>query len=452
MKALSGGLHEGTHVGGGAGGSIPSGQERTSPRRALPAGRCLGRGGMGTMCGGPRTERWAARSPSKELRFPSSIDDDEKRRLITRTLREAKAIARIRNNGAVTVFDVVDEDNRPWIVMELVEGKSLAEVIREDGGDAEARRRGGARDTRRAAFRAPRGHSAPRREAVERADLRRRPGRADRLRHRAGRGRPVDHLDRHAGGRPLEHLASGRAGTSPAPRPTCGRWAGCRTSLSRWPLRVQEGFRDRDAHLVVMTEPVEQPKNAGPLENGDDGLLKDPRSGSTTSAPGRCSARWSTPPSPGRPAGAGRTRRRSVVLPPVPDEGRAEEFGGSGGSGAKRGEEAGERLRGALRSVRKAASVAGAATAAATAAAMAVRSPAPRAGRAVRAARVVPAVPRLPVRWGAWRGWLRSLRRLPRLRRAWTCRSPPRLRRSPARSRPARARQGGGGLPEAGRA
>ena len=79
----------------------------------------------------------------KELRFPSSIDEDEKRRLITRTLREAKAIARIRNNSAVTVFDVVDEDDRPWIVMELVEGKSLAEVIREDGPlHAEARRRG----------------------------------------------------------------------------------------------------------------------------------------------------------------------------------------------------------------------------------------------------------------------------------------------------------------------
>lgn len=69
----------------------------------------------------------------KELRFPGGVEEDEKRRLITRTLREAKAIARIRNNGAVTVYDVVDEDDRPWIVMELVEGRSLAEVIRDDG-------------------------------------------------------------------------------------------------------------------------------------------------------------------------------------------------------------------------------------------------------------------------------------------------------------------------------
>ncbi|MFE3600606.1 serine/threonine-protein kinase [Streptomyces sp. NPDC059142] len=109
----------------------------SSPEGRLLAGRyrlggVLGRGGMGTV--------WRALDETlgrtvavKELRFPSSIDEDEKRRLITRTLREAKAIARIRNSGAVTVFDVVDEDDRPWIVMELVEGKSLAEAVREDG-------------------------------------------------------------------------------------------------------------------------------------------------------------------------------------------------------------------------------------------------------------------------------------------------------------------------------
>ncbi|MET9348234.1 serine/threonine-protein kinase [Streptomyces termitum] len=95
-------------------------------------GALLGRGGMGTVW--RAVDETLGRTVAvKELRFPSSIDDDEKRRLITRTLREAKAIAKIRNNGAVTVYDVVDEDDRPWIVMELIEGKSLADAVREDG-------------------------------------------------------------------------------------------------------------------------------------------------------------------------------------------------------------------------------------------------------------------------------------------------------------------------------
>ncbi|RII21024.1 Serine/threonine-protein kinase PknB [Streptomyces sp. YIM 130001] len=95
-------------------------------------GEVLGRGGMGTVW--RAVDETLGRTVAvKELRFPSAIEEDEKRRLITRTLREAKAIARIRNNGAVTVYDVVDEDDRPWIVMELIEGKSLAEVTRDDG-------------------------------------------------------------------------------------------------------------------------------------------------------------------------------------------------------------------------------------------------------------------------------------------------------------------------------
>ncbi|MEU8519690.1 serine/threonine-protein kinase [Streptomyces sp. NPDC048577] len=105
-------------------GSLLAGRYRIGP--------VLGRGGMGTVW--RAVDETLGRTVAvKELRFPNSIDEEEKRRLITRTLREAKAIARIRNNGAVTVYDVVDEDDRPWIVMELIEGKSLADAVREDG-------------------------------------------------------------------------------------------------------------------------------------------------------------------------------------------------------------------------------------------------------------------------------------------------------------------------------
>lgn len=115
---------------------VTRGADETPDGRLLAGryrlGEVLGRGGMGTVW--RAVDETLGRTVAvKELRFPTSIDEDEKRRLITRTLREAKAIARIRNNGAVTVYDVVDEDDRPWIVMELIEGKSLAEVVREDG-------------------------------------------------------------------------------------------------------------------------------------------------------------------------------------------------------------------------------------------------------------------------------------------------------------------------------
>ncbi|MFI1866299.1 serine/threonine-protein kinase [Streptomyces jumonjinensis] len=135
--AASGGAGPGRDTAGRASRSARGSGAKGDPEGRLLSGRyrlggVLGRGGMGTVW--RAVDETLGRTVAvKELRFPNSIDDEEKRRLITRTLREAKAIARIRNNSAVTVFDVVDEDDRPWIVMELVEGKSLAEVIREDG-------------------------------------------------------------------------------------------------------------------------------------------------------------------------------------------------------------------------------------------------------------------------------------------------------------------------------
>lgn len=50
-----------------------------------------------------------------------------------RALREARTAARLTHPSAVTVFDVVEEDGSPWIIMELVRARPLDRVIIEDG-------------------------------------------------------------------------------------------------------------------------------------------------------------------------------------------------------------------------------------------------------------------------------------------------------------------------------
>ncbi|RYJ01309.1 MAG: serine/threonine protein kinase, partial [Actinomycetales bacterium] len=51
-----------------------------------------------------------------------------------RAEREARLSASVRHPSVVAVYDVADdEDGREWLVMELVEGRSLAELIKESG-------------------------------------------------------------------------------------------------------------------------------------------------------------------------------------------------------------------------------------------------------------------------------------------------------------------------------
>ncbi|MER5447883.1 serine/threonine-protein kinase [Streptomyces sp. NPDC002764] len=69
----------------------------------------------------------------KELTAALYVSESDRERLLARTRAEARAAARINHSAVVTVHDVLEHDGRPWIVMELVEGYSLADAVKEQG-------------------------------------------------------------------------------------------------------------------------------------------------------------------------------------------------------------------------------------------------------------------------------------------------------------------------------
>ena len=69
----------------------------------------------------------------KELVPPPGLTDDERREMRERSLREARAIARLNHINVVRIFDVLRTDGDPWIVMEYVPSRSLQDMLAEDG-------------------------------------------------------------------------------------------------------------------------------------------------------------------------------------------------------------------------------------------------------------------------------------------------------------------------------
>lgn len=92
----------------------------------------LGRGAMGTVWAG-RDELLHRDVAIKEVVPPHGLDEDQRTALRERTLREARAAARINSSAAVTVYDVVEEDERPWIVMERLGTRTLDDMVRDGG-------------------------------------------------------------------------------------------------------------------------------------------------------------------------------------------------------------------------------------------------------------------------------------------------------------------------------
>ncbi|MFI8424951.1 protein kinase [Streptomyces sp. NPDC085479] len=95
-------------------------------------GESIGRGGMGKV--------WRAHDEVlhrvvavKELTAGRFVAEADRLVLHARTQKEARAAARISHPGVVTVHDVLEHDDRPWIVMQFVDGPSLADAVKEAG-------------------------------------------------------------------------------------------------------------------------------------------------------------------------------------------------------------------------------------------------------------------------------------------------------------------------------
>ena len=113
-------------------------QEQTAgPQARLIANRYavlreIGRGGMGVV--------WLAEDKMigrqvavKELHLPDGVPAEERDIVEQRVLREARTAGRLNDPGIVTVYDVVQENGGTFIVMELLDAPTLAEVVRERG-------------------------------------------------------------------------------------------------------------------------------------------------------------------------------------------------------------------------------------------------------------------------------------------------------------------------------
>ncbi|MGI5529845.1 serine/threonine-protein kinase [Streptomyces syringium] len=101
-----------------------AGRYRLGPR--------IGRGGMGTVWRA-NDELLAREVAVKELHVDDELSATEAQAHRDRTLREARTVAQIKHPNVIVLHDIVEQDGRPWIVMELVDGRALSDRLSAEG-------------------------------------------------------------------------------------------------------------------------------------------------------------------------------------------------------------------------------------------------------------------------------------------------------------------------------
>ncbi|PVZ05885.1 serine/threonine-protein kinase [Actinomycetospora cinnamomea] len=92
----------------------------------------VGQGAMGVVWRA-EDERLQREVALKQVWLPAGADEQARDQAHRRVFREARMIARLHHPHAIGVYDVVEHDDRPWLVMEYLPSRSLAEVIVTDG-------------------------------------------------------------------------------------------------------------------------------------------------------------------------------------------------------------------------------------------------------------------------------------------------------------------------------
>ena len=82
----------------------------------------LGRGGMGVV--------YLATDPALGRRVAIKMLTEDNEELRERFAREARSAAALKHNNIVTIYDVGEDQGRPFFAMEHLEGENLAEIIR----------------------------------------------------------------------------------------------------------------------------------------------------------------------------------------------------------------------------------------------------------------------------------------------------------------------------------